>query len=61
MKKRLLSMFLVLAMAASMLMGCSTGTESSDGGSSETEEKTEKKDGYTTPGYPSFFPQNNSL
>ncbi|MCI9169230.1 MAG: substrate-binding domain-containing protein [Dorea sp.] len=47
MKKRLLSMFLVLAMAASMLMGCSTGTESSDGGSSETEEKTEKKDGYT--------------
>ena len=47
MKKRLLSMFLVLAMAASMLMGCSTGTESSDGGSSETEEKTEKKVGYT--------------
>ncbi len=47
MKKRLLSMLLVLAMAASMLMGCSTGTESSDGGSSETEEKTEKKDGYT--------------
>ncbi len=45
MKKRLLSMILVLAMAASMLMGCTTGTESSDGGSEKTEEKAEKKDG----------------
>lgn len=45
MKKRLLSMILVLAMAASMLMGCTTGTESSDGGSEQTEEKAEKKDG----------------
>lgn len=45
MKKRLLSMVLVLAMAASMLMGCTTGTESSDGGTKEAQEKTEKKDG----------------
>ncbi len=45
MKKRLLSMILVLAMAASMLMGCTTGTESSDEGSEQTEEKAEKKDG----------------
>ena len=45
MKKRLLSMILVLAMAASMLMGCTTGTESSSEGSEKTEEKAEKKDG----------------
>ncbi|MCI8503553.1 MAG: sugar ABC transporter substrate-binding protein [Dorea sp.] len=45
MKKRLLSMILVLAMAASMLMGCTTGTESSSEGSEKTEEKSEKKDG----------------
>ena len=51
MKKRLLSMLLALAMAASMLMGCSSGTEESGGGSdasadsSETKEK--KEGGYT--------------
>lgn len=52
MKKRWLSLLLVLAMTASMLIGCSTGAEESAGG----EEKTKKaKDGNYTIGCTVYY------
>ena len=53
MKKRILSMLLVAAMAASMLLGCSSGTEDSDGKGDD--KKASKKDGGYTIGCTVYY------